>query len=57
MTRVTATETIDAPAETVFAAMTEIERFPDFSEDVLRVEFLTEQRSGPGTRTCPGTGR
>lgn len=50
MTRVRTEATIAAPAAAVFDMMTAIERFPEVSDDVVRVEFLTEQRIGVGTR-------
>jgi len=50
MTMIAVQREIDAPVETVFRAVTEIERFPDIQPDVLAIEFLTESRSGVGTR-------
>jgi hypothetical protein len=41
---------IRAPASLVFRTVSHIEGFPDTSPDVLRVEFLTRQRAGVGTR-------
>lgn len=50
MTTITVRRAIDAPADQVFATASDIERFPDANPDVLAVEFVTEQRSGAGTR-------
>jgi len=41
---------IKAPADAVFRAVSDIEHFPDTAPNILDVEFLTEQRSGVGTR-------
>ena len=50
MSRVAVSRRIAAPRERVFRAITDIERFPDHDPDIVAVEFLTEQRSGVGTR-------
>ena len=50
MTQVTVKRTIDAPPAVIFKTVSDIENLPNTSEDVLRIEFLTEQRSGVGTR-------
>ena len=50
MSRITVTRRIDAPVDRVFDVITDIERLPETNEDVVGVEFLSEQRSGPGTR-------
>lgn len=50
MPRITVSGEIDAPPEVVFDAITNIERLPEVNEDVLRVEFLGDRRSGVGTR-------
>ena len=49
-TTMTVTRTIDAPIETVFQSVSDIESFPDIQPEVLSIEFLTESRSGQGTR-------
>ena len=50
MTRIAVRRRIDAPAPTVFRAISEIERFPEIQPEVVSIEFLTESRSGVGTR-------
>ena len=50
MTRISVTREIAAPVDVVFDAITNIERLPETNPDVVRVEFLGEQRSGVGTR-------
>ena len=50
MTRITVSREISAPREVVFSAVTDIARMPDVNADVVHVEFLSEQRSGVGTR-------
>jgi uncharacterized protein YndB with AHSA1/START domain len=50
MSRITVSRTVAAPVATVFAVVTNIERLPESNPDVVRVEFLTDQRSGAGTR-------
>lgn len=50
MTRVVVERAIEAPAEDVFRYVTDIERLPDNNPDVVSVEFLTDSRTGVGTR-------
>ncbi len=50
MTRVVVERAIDAPPEDVFRYVTDIEQLPDNNPDVVAVEFLTDSRSGVGTR-------
>jgi uncharacterized protein YndB with AHSA1/START domain len=50
MAGVTLTRTIHAPVETVFAVVSDIRNFSEAVDNIKRVEFLTEQRSGVGTR-------
>jgi len=50
MTTTIVTRTLNAPADRVFAAVAEPEGLPAVIPDVVRIEFLTEQRSGAGTR-------
>ena len=50
MSGVTVTRTIDAPASTVFRVITDVENSPSVTPEVVGVEFLTEQRTGAGTR-------
>ena len=41
---------INAPVEAVFAALANIETFPDRAEAIAAVEFLSDQKHGVGTR-------
>jgi uncharacterized protein YndB with AHSA1/START domain len=41
---------IEAPIEAVFRAVADIEEFRNVVPDIIDVEFLTDQRSGVGTR-------
>ena len=50
MTRITVRREIAASPEVVFRTITDVEGMPDANPDVVRVEFLSEQRSGVGTR-------
>ena len=50
MPTVTVSQPMDAPAEVVFDAITNIENLPDTNPDIVKIEFLTDQRSGVGTR-------
>ena len=50
MTRITAHQTICAPAPIAFAALTDVEHQGAIDEDVVGVRFLSEQHSGAGTR-------
>jgi len=50
MTQWTHTRTIDAPVDKVFRAVTDVQNFAETSEDVIRIEMLSEITSGVGTR-------
>ncbi|MEM7248181.1 MAG: SRPBCC family protein [Acidobacteriota bacterium] len=50
MTRVAVSRLINATPETVFDAVCNIENLPATNPDVVGIEFLTEQKSGAGTR-------
>lgn len=50
MTQVRVSETIAAPIDVVFRAVSDIENLPNTNPDVVGVDFLSEQRSGVGTR-------
>jgi len=50
MSQTSVSISIYAPIEKVFAAISDIESFPNRAEAINEVEFLTEQRSGIGTR-------
>lgn len=50
MTKVTVTQDIDAPVEVVFRTVTDIENLPNTNEAIVRIDFLSEKRSGVGTR-------
>lgn len=50
MSRVTLVEIIDAPVETVWSAISNIEGLPEREEAVEKIEFLTHQTSDAGTR-------
>ena len=50
MKPVTVAATIAADPDRVYEAIIAIERLPETSPDTVSVEFLGEQRSGPGTR-------
>ncbi len=50
MGQFTVTRTIGAPVGVVFRAITDVEILPDVVPDVLSTEFLSEIRSGAGTR-------
>lgn len=50
MTKLTLTTKIQAPVERVFRAVTDIEALPSTNPDILHIEFLSQQRSGVGTR-------
>lgn len=41
---------INAPVDIVFRALTDIENFPEKNPDIVKVEMLTEQKSGVGSR-------
>ena len=50
MPRVTVTRLIDAPAEVVFRTVADIGHFSQAVPHIVNVEFLSEVRSGVGTR-------
>lgn len=50
MTSVTVSREIAASADVVFRAVSEVETLPQSNPDVVGVEFLTESRTGVGTR-------
>lgn len=50
MTRTTVVRSIQAPVETVFDTIAHIENFKKAVPHILRTEFLSEQRTGVGTR-------
>lgn len=50
MTRTKVSRTIEAPVDVVFAAISEIESFPAIMSSVIAIEFLSEAKSGFGTR-------
>lgn len=50
MSRITVSHAIEAPVATVFNVVTDIERMPQSNPDVVKVEFLSDQRTGAGTR-------
>ena len=41
---------VDVPASLAFTVLSDIERFPENQADTISIRFLTEQRSGVGTR-------
>lgn len=41
---------IKAPVEIVFSAITDLEKFPDKNPDIVKIEILSEQKTGIGTR-------
>ncbi|MEL7061162.1 MAG: SRPBCC family protein [Acidobacteriota bacterium] len=47
---VTVSDVIDSPAEAVYGALGAIEDIPRRDAAVRRIEFLSDQRSGAGTR-------
>ena len=49
-TNVTVTRRIDAPADVVFRAVAHIEQFSQAVPGILRVEFLSDVKSGVGAR-------
>lgn len=50
MSRTTVTRTIQAPIETVFDTVANIENFKKAVPQIVRVEFLSDTRAGVGTR-------
>ena len=50
MANVTVTRRIDAPADAVFRTVAHVEQFSRAVPHILRVEFLTEVKSGVGAR-------
>lgn len=48
--KVSGSQHIAAPIERVFAAVSDIARFPEVVPAVVDIEFVTEQRAGVGTR-------
>ena len=50
MTRTSISISVRAPVEKVFAAVSDVETFPQRAEAITQVEFLSEQQSGVGTR-------
>ena len=50
MGRITATRRIKAPIERVFEGVAHIENFQKAVPDIVRVEFVSESRTGVGTR-------
>lgn len=50
MTRFTATRSINAPIDLVFKTISDINNFSKSIPDVINVEFLSDVKSGVGTR-------
>ena len=50
MPRMTVTRTIDAPVDLVFNSVADISQFSQAIPHIVNVEFLTEQKTGVGTR-------
>jgi len=50
MTRTNVTRTIDAPVELVFKTIADINEFSKAIPDIVKVEFLSDAKSGVGTR-------
>ena len=50
MSRVTISKSIGAPVEKVWSIISDVEGLPEREEAVEKIEFLTGQRTGPGTR-------
>lgn len=50
MTRTTITRTIDAPIDIVFNTVSDISQFSEAVPHIVKVEFLTESKTGVGTR-------
>ncbi len=41
---------INAPVDVVFRALTDIENFPEKNPDIVKVELLTDEKTGVGSR-------
>ena len=50
MANVTVTRRVDAPADVVFRTVAHVEQFSEAVPHILRVEFLSEAKSGVGAR-------
>ena len=50
MVRITVTRGINAPVDLIFKAVSDIEQLPEVVPEVVKTEFLSEVRSGMGTR-------
>lgn len=50
MSQITITKAIDAPIEIVFNTVADIRNFSKAVPDIMDVEFLSDQKSGVGTR-------
>ncbi len=50
MTTTTVSLHVDAPVEAVFDAVAHIQNFREIVPDIIKVEFLSEQQTGVGTR-------
>ena len=50
MARVVVTKSIAAPPQKVFETVAHIEEFSQVVPEITKIEFLTEQRTGVGTR-------
>ena len=50
MANVTVTRRVDAPADVVFRTVAQVEQFSQAVPGILRVEFLSEVKSGVGAR-------
>lgn len=50
MTRVCVERRVAAPPQIVFDAVANVANLPDTNPDIVKVRFLTERRSGVGTR-------
>lgn len=50
MTRVAVSRGMTAPPEVVFRAVTDVANLPRLDPDIVKIEFLSERRSGVGTR-------
>jgi len=50
MSLITLTRTIDAPSDTVFGTVADIRNFSSAIPEIVDVEFLTDSKTGVGTR-------